>query len=218
MQTRSREDCDTCFPVPGIEHDGFDGTILTSDTKFYGIWLQEGFALPDVTLESYHFFLDAELNVDDNLEINVGNVIDVCVQTKLPFEKGAWLWGQRRPWSCWEHLICFMVEWNSLRCSCMGWIISWSEVYLPFGRPLLSCTGLWASLPNGLQHCERVVSSVTRCAILEASTNGSNVVRGHHQNELWTVCAVYETVELELAYVQWPWMQGKAQHSLNQWR
>jgi hypothetical protein len=43
------------------------------------------------------YFLDAELNVDDSLETNVGNVIDVSVQTRDIFEKGAWLWGQRRP-------------------------------------------------------------------------------------------------------------------------
>jgi hypothetical protein len=51
-----------------------------------------------IGVESY--FLDAELNVDDSLETNVGNVIDVCVQMKVIYEKGAWLWGQRRPWSC----------------------------------------------------------------------------------------------------------------------
>ena len=40
---------------------------------------------------------DVELNIDDSIVTSVGNVIDVCVQTKIIFEEGAWLCGQMRP-------------------------------------------------------------------------------------------------------------------------
>ena len=50
---------------------------------------------------------------------------------------------------------------------------------------------------SSLQYRKYVMSSITIYAILEASTNEGDVVRGHHHYE----CAVCDTVELESACV-----------------